>query len=212
MDYTLVTEGRSDKALLRPLDWLLNIYCLEPFSGKWANPGAMDDVSRNLTTRMTQVQQYFPADLYFVHRDTDTSAVECRKVEIVDALARAGCLSPVVCVVPTRMTEAWFLFDEGAIRRAADRARGTTALSLPDSAKAQRVADPKVLLEDALTLASELSGRKLAHFRAELGRRKALVAANIEDFSPLRHHASFRSLEHDVAEVMAKNGWARGKF
>jgi len=207
MQYTLVTEGGSDRALLRPLDWLLTIHCRGPFVGQWANPYALDDSSRDLYVRMSQVQRYFPADLYFVHRDADASNPADRRREIGHALARSGCAIPTVCVIPMRMTEAWFLFRESAIRRAADRKHGTTRLNLPDAAGAQRIANPKKILEDALISACELHGRRLSQFRAELGRRKALVASNIDDFSPLRRHDSFRELEADLKAAVTAGGW-----
>lgn len=207
MQYTLVTEGGSDRALLRPLDWLLAIHCRGSFVGQWANPYAMDDASRDLFVRMSQVQRYFPADLYFVHRDADASSPFDRRREIADALARSGCGVPTVCVIPVRMTEAWFLFRESAIRRAADRKHGAARLNLPDAGGAQRAANPKKLLEDALISACELHGRRLSQFRAELGRRKALVASNIDDFSPLRQHGAFQELEAELKAAVAAGGW-----
>lgn len=207
MLYTLVTEGSGDRVLLEPINWLLGQYCVGEFSGQWANPSALSDRSRNLEIRMAQVQRYYPADLYFVHRDLDVATREHREAEIRDALAVSGCNAPAVCVIPVRMTEAWFLFHEAAIRRAADRAHGQDDLQLPSSDEVQRRANPKQILEDKLVLASELSGRKLAQFRAEIGRRKALVATSIDDFTPLRRHAAFLRLEDDLRGLLLANGW-----
>ena len=207
MLYTLVTEGSDDRVLMSPIDWLLEQYCGVQFSGQWANPVALDDASRDMTVRMTQVGRYYPADLFFVHRDTDISTREHREDEIRAALEASGCAQPVICVIPVRMTEAWLLFDEDAIRRAADRANGRVGLGLPSVAEVQRRANPKEILESKLVLASELTGRRLAQFRAEMSRRKSLVATNIDDFAPLRRHDSFARMEQDIRSVLAMNGW-----
>lgn len=210
MFYTLVTEGSGDRVLLEPINWILEQHCGVQFSGQWANPNALADASRDLRVRMMQVGRYYPADLYFVHRDIDVSTREHRENEIRGALEASGCVAPAICVIPVRMTEAWFLFSENAIRRAADRANGRVDLRLPSPAEVQRRADPKDVLEEKLVLASELTGRRLAQFRSDISRRKSLVAINIDDYSPLRRHASFARTEQDIQEALAANGWGLG--
>jgi len=207
MLYTLVTEGSDDRVLHQPIDWLLQQHCTGEFAGQWANPAAMDDSARDLGIRLRQAHKYFPADLYLVHRDTDTFTYDDRKAEIEAALDGMDCNGRVVCVIPVRMTEAWLLFDEASIRRAADNVRGRAALTLPTPSEAQRRADPKALLEEKLVIASELSGRRLAQFRSEMSRRKSLVAQHIDDFSALRRHESFNALEGDLQRVIRDNGW-----
>ncbi|UOV01497.1 hypothetical protein [Pseudoxanthomonas mexicana] len=208
MDYVLVTEGGDDRMLNAPIEWLLEQHCEAPFSGEWANPGALEDPSRDLSIRLAQVQRFYPADLYFVHRDTDTFDRARRLGEINDAVRACGFFKPYVCAIPVRMTEAWFLFSEPAIRKASGRGQGQVQLRLPTAAEAERRADPKLILEEKLVLASELSGRKLAQFRSDMGRRKSLVATGIEDFSPLRQHQSFRSFEADLVAALVAGGWA----
>jgi hypothetical protein len=207
MQYILVTEGGDDRMLASPINWLLEQHCTVPFSGDWANPGALEDNSRELEIRMSEVQRFYPADLYFVHRDTDTFDRPTRVAEIEAAIQASKLHQPCVCVVPVRMTEAWFLFSEEAIRNAADKSRGRVGLNLPRHAEVQRRADPKALLEEKLVLASELSGRRLAQFRGDIGRRKSLVAKGISDFSPLRQHDAFRLFETELVGVLRASGW-----
>src|SRR5690606_21542965 len=125
-------------------------------SGVWANPASMTDRSRVVSRRLSEVQKYYPCDLAFVHRDRDNSTVEHRIAEIVQAAHDSGYLTPIVCVIPVRMTEAWFLFDEPAIRRAAGNPRSGVPLDLPTHDTVQRRADPKQIIERALVVASEL--------------------------------------------------------
>ena len=62
-----------------------------------------------------------------MHRDAEREFARTRLAEIEAAIKSATEaaleLIAVKCVriVPVRMTEAWFLFDEAAIRRAANR-------------------------------------------------------------------------------------------
>ncbi len=209
MRYTLITEGSSDRLLLSPIEWLLDLHCAIEFSGEWVDPGALENNSRELATRLQQAQQYYPCDLAFVHRDVDVFTYDVRRREIVGAVEDSRYAAPVVCTIPVRMTEAWFLFCEEAIRRAADRPSSRIDLRLPTPRELQRRADPKAILNAALVTASETSGRKAAEFRRDLSRRKALVASYIVDYSPLRRHESFVSFERDLRNILDECGWAR---
>lgn len=207
LNYVLVTEGRDDRMLHAPIDWLLSQHCQVPFSGIWANPTSMSDSSRILSTRLSQTALFYPCQLAFVHRDTDTTTVAARVAEITCAATDAGYPSPMVCVVPVRMTEAWFLFNEQAIRKAAGNPSSAVPLNLPDHNSAQRRADPKNIIEQALLTASEATGRKLKQFRADISTRKSLVSSYIDDFSPLRNYGAFVAFEQNLAACLAENGW-----
>lgn len=56
---------------------------------------------------------------------------------------------PHVCVIPVRMTEAWLLFDEAAIRQAAGNRLGRAPLALPPLDEVEQEPDPKSLLYEA---------------------------------------------------------------
>src|SRR5690348_9328407 len=98
--YVLVTEGSDDRILQRPIEWLLNRHFKNGFEGDWANPDVFDDPSRELNIRMDQVKRFYPADLAFVHRDSDTGPREVRIEEINQGVNAATYPSRFVCVVP----------------------------------------------------------------------------------------------------------------
>jgi len=103
------------------------------------------------------------------------------------------------------MQEAWLLFDEGAIRRAAGNPRGTETLRLPRSAELEKLPDPKHALHSALKAASGLSGRRLRSFLPHRAAR--LVGQYITDFSALRVLSAFAAFETDVAALIAAQDW-----
>jgi hypothetical protein len=77
-----------------------------------------------LAERISRALALFPADLLFVHRDADRGPTATRREEIRRAVAATMANQMTVPVVPVRMTEAWLLIDEAAIRSAAGNPRG----------------------------------------------------------------------------------------
>jgi hypothetical protein len=69
-----------------------------------------------------------PIHILIAHRDSDRTSYEIRRAEIQAACDRAQLDSLVVPVVPVRMTEAWLLLDEEAIRKVAGNPRGRNQL------------------------------------------------------------------------------------
>lgn len=124
---------------------------------------------------------------------------EERSREIATAYAEAGLTVPYVDVIPVRMTEAWMLHDQDAIKLAADNPSGKVTLSLPALKRVHLLPDPKAELEKLLINASELSKRRLKKFKAR--QRMHRLAELIEDFAPLREQASFRRLEQQIIEL-----------
>jgi hypothetical protein len=205
LHFTLVTDGRFDRVLLFPLIWLLRQHASSDISiqREWADLGTFHPKPTGLAEKIATALYLYPCDLLFVHRDAEKEDPAQRYEEI--RVAILGADVPVVGIVPVRMTEAWLLFDEQAVRRAAGNPNGRERLPVP-VADPENVADPKELLHDALRLASGLSGRRLSKFNA---RRVAhRVAEYIGDFSPLRSSPSFARLENDLREVLQQNRWA----
>jgi hypothetical protein len=95
------------------------------------------------------------------------------------------------------MQEAWFLFDENAIRRAAGNPNGRTRLDLPALKNTEKAADPKSMLNQALKDASELTGRRLQKFDVNAAAHR--VADLISDFSPLFALSAFAAYDALVA-------------
>jgi hypothetical protein len=130
----------------------------------------------------------------FVHRDAEGQPANLRREEIANALRRA----PVkhIPVVPVRMTEAWLLADETAIRSAAGNPDGGEDLGLPDILKLEDLPDPKKVLHEALTTASGRNARRRSRFSVR--RRVHLIPNYIDDFSHLNVLPAFQKLQEDI--------------
>ena len=207
LSYTLLTDGSSDRAFIPVLNWLIREMRAEAdIQAKWADMFRLPIAPASLTERIEKSVELYPCDLLFVHRDAETAALSTRKDEITRALAEAHqrmTLPPAVCVIPVRMQEAWLLFDEQAIRKAAGNPNGSQRLALPKLKTVESEPDPKKLLYECLRTASGLSGRHLRKFRERPAVHR--VADLIEDFAPLRKLSAFRELEKDLAAVLANN-------
>ena len=205
--FTLVSEGSSDAALLHPLRWLLEVNGVNrPIEPAWADLRAFPKPINGLEHKIKAAIELYPCDLLFVHRDADREPRAKRVEEIRSAVQRissdffAG--RPCVCVVPVRMTEAWLLFDEAAIRQAAGNPRSATPLCLPPTARVEDLPDPKSVLNQALLRATDKPARRLRKFRT--GQAVQRLAELIQDYSPLRQATAFQTLEQDLQNVLGE--------
>ena len=146
------------------------------------------------------MQQYGPYDLLFVHRDAENRDYKTRTREIEQAFAKAEESTAYVPVIPIRMTEAWLLFDEVLIRKAAGNPNGRMALSLPGPATLERLQNPKATLRTALVTASSSKPRLRKLFDVNHARQR--VAELAQDFSPLRQLTAFQHFERDLAAAI----------
>ncbi len=208
--FTLLGEGSSDSALLEVLAWLLR-HCgvtrvLQP---QWADLYHLPRKPVGDVERIAAAFTAYECDLLFVHRDADRSGYSSRRGELVEAItdhaAAHGGHVPIVCVVPVRMTESWLLLDEAAIRSAAGNPNGSVALDMPDPMTVESIPDPKKVLRDLVLRATELSGRRLKHFRVS----NRLVAERTADFVSLLHLPAFSRLREEVTEVVQRSRWDR---
>jgi Domain of unknown function (DUF4276) len=193
---TLVAEGSSDQALVPLVEFVLDTHCPIPHITTFAR----NLPSGPLRERVAMALSLHPCDLLFVHRDADRAPVSDREEEIRAAVANIAA-STHVCVIPVRMTEAWLLADEEAIRRAAGNAAGKTNLGVPSPAKLEAQADPKGLLFAALEKATELGVHRLRRFDRNQARRQ--VSGFMSDPSILRELPSFRHFEAQVEAFFA---------
>lgn len=200
--YVLVTDGSSDACLLRPIQWLLAENGWRGAQGRWADLRLVPDPGTDLAQRLRLALALYPSDVLFVHRDSEAAALASRIDEIERAVAAVGVSVPHVCIVPVRMTEAWLLHDESAIRGAAGKPKGRTPLRIPAGKRLEQLADPKSILRDALLTASEASGERLRKKRKEFGSMRYRVAELITDYAPLRALEAFRRFEHDLQQVL----------
>lgn len=203
--FTLVSEGSSDQALIPILRWVL-IENLDDFSinANWADFRRLLWKPRTLTGRIQKAIELYPCDVLFVHRDADNASVDdrCQEIEAAVLGLPAELKAPsFIKVVPVRMTEAWLLVNEHAIRSAAGNPHGRTTLDLPHLHEIEGIADPKQVLLEQLRRASELRGRRLKSFNPERERHR--ITDYMTNFSTLRSLSAFQKLEQDV------RSWAR---
>ncbi|MCB9544270.1 MAG: hypothetical protein H6706_00075 [Myxococcales bacterium] len=183
LTYTLLADGTSDRALMHIIDWALRRRSVAIEKKTWADLSLIPLPGKGLADRVEAAMRWYPADLFFIHRDAEKETVEARWAEI--EVATAGMALTWVPVVPVRMTEAWLLHDEGAVRMAANNPRGRDALALPGVRTVESLPDPKATLFAALMTASGFTGRRRERLKRDLPRCRALVAERIDDFSPL---------------------------
>ena len=194
----IVGDGSSDAMLRYVLTWLLDdLYPEVAFTIEFADLRQNDSPVKGLTARIAKAMELFDCDVLFVHRDAENVPMETRLREIDAAIARlSGPVPSHVAIVPVRMTEAWLLIDEGAIRKGANNPNGRTVLDFPAPGRLHSIADPKALLEQLLVTAANLNRRRLKKFKPR--KQMYRVAELIEDFSELRAQASFLQLEAQI--------------
>ena len=210
---TLLTDGASDRSLLRIIEWLIRCYLHHQeatFTILHANFSLAKVRPRDLSERIALAIQYYPCDLLFIHRDAENQDPQLREAEIAAAVASSSLDVRHVKIIPVRMTEAWLLIDEKAIRMAADNPNGKVAITLPSPHRIEEVPDPKEQLQQLLVVASEKSGRRRDQFRRDLNRRMQRIPLYIADYSPLRQLRAFQALEQETRNAMAELLAVRG--
>ena len=209
LQYTLLSDGSADKALMPILTWLLrqHVPCL-PIQSYWADLRRLIRPPRELHERIRESIRIYPCNLLFVHRDAEAISLEDRQGEINQAVADASVedeMFAAVCVVPVRMTEAWLLLDIGAIRQAAGNPNGTVPLNLPSPSNIEGLPNPKRVLHNILRTATELGTHRRERFHTNMAVQR--IPGCIEDFSPLRRLSAFVALEEEVKETIESQCW-----
>lgn len=201
--YTLLGDGSSDKVLLPIINWLLiQLDIPVAVQGEWADLSACS--VKSLEDRLARAIDLYDCDLLFIHRDAEGQGRDQRLCEISSAIRHA--VSSFSCdyipIIPIRMTEAWLLISENAIRYAAENRNGTVPLAMPSLSRLESLNDPKECLYELLRTASQKTGRRLREFKPQ--RYVHRIPDVIDDFSPLRSLSSFQALESDVREWMSR--------
>lgn len=193
LKYALLADGTSDRALLPIINWVLRRGRSDL---EIAEPGFRARApSAEMREEMCATLDEFGPDILFVHRDAENQDPELRRGEIPDLD------HVIVRVVPVRMTEAWLLFDEAAIRRAAGNPLGSGGLGLPTLRRIEDMPDPKTCLRDALLVASEVSGRRRKRLKRDIAQSVHRVAELIADFAPLRQVSAFARFERECLQA-----------
>ena len=118
----LLGEGGSDRALVPILQWLLGSTVVADVHVVWIDTNRFARRAHDLPEKVVAANHLGPFDLLFIHRDADRYPPEWRYQEI---RAAAG-TQRHVAVVPIRMTEAWLMIDEAAIRQVSGRPKEFT--------------------------------------------------------------------------------------
>ncbi|MCH5676711.1 DUF4276 family protein [Streptomyces gilvus] len=141
-------------------------------------------------------------DLVIVHRDADGVDPGKRHQEVAEAVTSEWPGRPHIAVVPVRALEAWLLLDEAAIRRVAENPRGRMALDLPKGSGAERIADPKKVLQQTLATASGVSGRRLATFRSRFPRHRHKLLEALDPHGPVSVLPSWQAFMTDLRAAL----------
>jgi len=201
IEYLLISDGTSDRLLINPIDWVFRQKGVQT-KGRWLDFSKPEFQSKTLEGKLSLAKQlYTEIDFIIIHRDAENQPIDKRKSEINDVINKASIeLNITARIVPIRMSEAWLLIDESAIRRAAGKPSGKIPLGLPKIKKLEQISDPKDLLKEYLLKASELSGRKRNQF--DFNNARQLVSQFIIDFTPLRSLVSFTNFESEIDHLL----------
>ena len=142
-------------------------------------------------------------DLVVVHRDAERADPADRYREIAAGVAAVRDRMPILPIVPVRMTEAWLLVDESAIRLVSGHPEGRADLGLPDPGRVESVADPKRLLQQALIRASGARGRRLRALKRDFGGHRRRLLELLDHTGPVSSLSSWRALETAVGDAVA---------
>lgn len=205
LSYTLVSDGSADRALIPLLNWLIAASGYSgSIQGECCDFRLLPRSSRpKLSAKILYGLTLYPCDLLFVHRDAERVSREKRVQEIgnaLDEVFRKLQRQPHVCVIPVRMTEAWLLFNEAAIRRAAGNPHGREPLDLPRLSQLERLSKPKDMLHRLIRQAAGLGARRRETLR--VGYCVNQITQHIEDFSRLRALKAFALLESEIRQIL----------
>lgn len=143
-----------------------------------------------------------------VHRDADNVDYEARCDEIHSHVQPVAGGAIVVPIIPIRMTEAWLLLSDADIRWVAGNPGGTRPLSLPTLHEAERMADPKARLREALLAAAEVTGRRHLQHRKRFPqhRRQLLERLRASMLEDLQGWQLFRARAQEAVVALDGSG------
>ena len=190
LSYALIADGTSDRALLPIIAWSLRQNWRD---GAFAPPIFKPRQHASIEDGIAEIIEKYRPNLVFVHRDAESQTYETR-------LRKIPTLENTVPVIPVRMTEAWLLIDENALRQAAGDPNGRQPLEMPSLPQLERLRDPKATLYDLLSVASGKKGRQLRKFKAPEAVHR--LAELISDYSALRCLPAYKCFADRLAEVL----------
>lgn len=195
INYTLITDGSSDRTLMQIINWSLNdLFPQLPFKGVYADFASIYQKPKLLKDKIRIAKQYYPFNLLFIHRDAESTNLDFidKRIDEIKSQIDDNSNNILVCVIPVKMMETWLLIDEYAIKRAAGNRNYRNVINLPRINSLETTQNPKDELHNIL---NEIAGKK-----RKLNTHKAihLVAEYITDFSPLRKLVAFNRFEEEL--------------
>lgn len=197
MTLTLVADGSSDKVLIPILTWSLKRCHVTSVVAQSADLTRIPR-SRDPKARVSAALDLYPCDLLFIHRDAEAQPPELRRNQIAAIVPQPSLR--YIPVIPVRMTEAWLLANEAAIRSAAGNPSGVEDLNLPEVRKLESLPDPKKVLHDTLRRAAGLNTRRSA--KLNIHQRVHLIPNYIDDYSVLDVLPAFQMLQKDIGQAL----------
>ncbi|MEU2093265.1 hypothetical protein [Nocardia beijingensis] len=152
-----------------------------------------------------------PIDLVVVHRDADNAGFEERRNEIAYAVRSVNETVKTMPVIPVRMTEAWLLLDEDAIRRVAGNPRGKKNLNLPPVRRIESVPDPKQLLQQCILTAADCTGRRREQVAKRFHEHRRQLLRSIDSTGPITNLPSWQQLVKDIESATEALASADGR-
>lgn len=198
--YTLLTDGSSDHCLTHHIKWILDQRNVS-FRAQIAFRALPH--KKGLLKRVEAALEFYPCDVLFLHRDAENDSYNSRLEEIRRSLdGRID--TPVIPIIPMKMTEAWLLHDEEAIKKAAENPNSRVDLNLPRLRDIENISDPKNILFEKLKLATGLTGHRLTKYNPHQSRHR--VAELISSYGALQAVSSFQFLEREIDTFLQSRG------
>lgn len=203
--FALITEGSSDRGLVEHLEALCRRAGATEAEGHAPDLGRLPSpVGKSVSEQIETMMKLDPGmDLLFIHRDADHPQDEGIRSIIDRGVAQAGLAAPHVKVVPIQELEAWLLLDETEIRHVAGKPRGKQALDLPPPHTIEDTKSPKERLEQALVIASGLTGQRLVRFKKQLPQWRASLLQRLDIDGPIQGLRAWQTLVADIEAAIA---------
>ncbi|WP_327038493.1 hypothetical protein [Micromonospora maris] len=200
-----VPEGTSDGPLAAHIERLFfHKGC--PVNLATPDFSRLSGVGRDVASRVRAGLELVgdPVDVIVVHRDADNAGEHARRLEIESAVRSLGVSTELVPVIPVRMTEAWLLLDEAAIRHVAGNPRGRARLNLPRPHEVESRADPKSILRSCLLAASEESGRRRDTVAGRFNEHRRQLLERLDPTGPVLRLDSWARLVAAIDDVVKR--------
>lgn len=202
-----VAEGSSDAPLA---DVVTTLFQARGVSVQLTRPDfslLAERVPRDVASRIAagcKLMEGRAVDLVVVHRDVDNVLSTDRRAEVQQALYAAGVKAAIVPVLPIRMTEAWLLLDEAAIRTVAGNPHGRQPLTLPKPQEVERLADPKLRLRESLLAAADVRGRRRSRLDSRFDSHRRQLLERLDLHGPLTQLSGWVALVADIDATVAE--------